>query len=239
MKSAAKVTATGNAGFHLQTPDGAVFIDAFWEPHPRFLKSPHSPKSPDLQAELILVTHSHWDHFDAAQTAEAARRFGATVAGPADVIAALHGLVPEEQLAILEPPENRPGQPATSTVLQRPSGSVTAFRTFHGRRHNSYLVQLGKFRFFHDGDNEDTRPLATDALAPLDALLSCPWRGSDWVAFVERIAPQHWILIHLDDDEITAHRAGRFLPDLPDFSNRDPLPDRTVALRPGEALTLE
>jgi L-ascorbate metabolism protein UlaG (beta-lactamase superfamily) len=238
MKPAAQITATGNAGFHLQTSDGAVFIDAFWEPHPRFLKSPRSPKSPDLRADLILVTHSHWDHFDAAQTAEAARRFDAIVAGPADVIAALNDLLPKSQLAALEPPENRPGHPAALTVLPLPGGSVTAFRTTHGRRHNSYLVQLGKFRFFHDGDNEDTRPLATSALAPLDALLSCPWRGSDWVAFVERIAPQHWILIHLDDDEITAHRAGRFLPDLPDFSARVPLPDRTVALRPGEALAL-
>lgn len=174
-----------------------------------------------------------------AQTAEAARRFGATVAGPAEAIAALSDLLPKAQLAALEPPENRPGQPAATTVLPLAGGSVTAFRTTHGRRHNSYLVQLGQFRFFHDGDNEDTRPLATAAIAPLDALLLCPWRGADWPAFLQRLSPQHWILIHLDDDEITAHRADRFLPDLPDFSARVPLPARIVALRPGEALTLD
>jgi hypothetical protein len=114
--------------------------------------------------------------------------------------------------------------------------TVTAFRTYHGRGHNSYLVRAGGFAFFHDGDNEDTRPLDTAALAPVDALLLCPWQGSGWPEFVERLSPRRWFLIHMTQEEIAQHRAGRFLPDLCD---RVPLPDRIVALAPGEASTME
>ena len=231
-----RITATGNAGVHILTPEGSVFIDAFWAPQPQFPGIGRAPATAELPADLILVTHSHWDHFDPELVAAASARTGARVAGPEDVIAKLRRALPESSLAVLEPPENRPGQPAASVELRLAHGSVRAFRTFHGRRHNSYLVQLGGRSFFHDGDNEDTRPLDAALPTPVDVLLLCPWQGSNWAAFVERLAPTKWVLIHLSEEEIEEHRAGRFLSELADHV---PLADRTVALRPGEALALD
>jgi len=237
MSASAKITATGNAGVHLATPDGGVFIDAFWDAAPRFLGGGRrAPATADLPAHLILVTHAHWDHFSPQRVAEAAARTGATVAGPQDVTAPLRDKVPAASLVALEPQGKGPGRTAPSATLNLPRCSVTAFRTFHGGRHNSYLVKLGRFSFFHDGDNEDTRLLDAGGLAPLDALLLCPWQGSGWPEFVERLNPRHWLLIHLDEQEIDQHRAGRFLRELAD---RVPLADRAVALGAGEALTID
>jgi L-ascorbate metabolism protein UlaG (beta-lactamase superfamily) len=213
-----------------------VFIDAFWEAKPLFMSGQSKPDTPALPAEAILVTHAHWDHFDPQLVAEASARTGAVVAGPEDVIEKLRRALPDKSLAVLEPPPNRPGEPAASTVLKLPHGSVTAFRTFHGRRHNSYLVQLGRWSFFHDGDNENTRPLDLAALGQVDALLLCPWQGANWAEFVARLAPKKWVLIHLSAEEIEEHRAGRFLSQLPDY---EPRADRALALRPGETLVID
>jgi L-ascorbate metabolism protein UlaG (beta-lactamase superfamily) len=112
---------------------------------------------------------------------------------------------------------------------------VTAFRTFHGREHNSYLVEAGGRRFFHDGDNENTRRLDAAALAGLDALMIGPWQGAGWVEFVERLAPRRWLLMHLSSAEIDQHEAGTYLAELCDHV---PLPERLAVLRPGQSLTL-
>jgi len=108
---------------------------------------------------------------------------------------------------------------------------VTAFRTFHSRGHNSYLVDAGGFRFFHDGDNEHCQRTDVSQLGGVDVLFQGPWKGSGWVEFVEAVKPAKWFLMHLTDGELDDHFAGRFLPDICD---RTPLPDRLVVLRPGE-----
>ncbi len=43
--------------------------------------------------DLILITHNHWDHFNADDVAQAAVRTGAIVVGPQKVIKKLSGLV--------------------------------------------------------------------------------------------------------------------------------------------------
>jgi L-ascorbate metabolism protein UlaG (beta-lactamase superfamily) len=230
-----EITATGNAGFHVAAPGASVFIDAFWDSGLRLFGGRRASVAEHLPADLILVTHAHWDHFSPNRVAEAAARTGASVVGPADVASRLRGHVREGALIVLEPPETPGGGPAGSAGVELPGATVTAFRTRHGGGHNSYLVRAGAFSYFHDGDNEDTRPLAPAALAPLDVLFLCPWQGSGWVEFVERVSPRRWFLTHLLDEELDAHAAGRFLPELCD---RVPLPDRITALRPGETLTL-
>jgi L-ascorbate metabolism protein UlaG (beta-lactamase superfamily) len=231
-----RITATGNAGFHVSAPGARVLVDALWDPVPRFLggQGPGAPGG--LPADLILVTHVHWDHFSPGRVAEAAARTGAAVIGPADVVRRLRGAVRDESLIALEPLEPASAGAAHSATVQLPGAAVTAFRTRHGRGHNSYLVRTGDFRFFHDGDNEDTRLLDAGALAPVDALFLCPWQGSGWAEFVEGLAPARWFLIHLTGEELQEHRGGRFLPGLCD---RVPMPERIVALGPGEACTLE
>ena len=231
----ATLTATGNAGVHVAAPGASVFVDAFWDAVPRVFGG-HKPIPADpLPADLILVTHAHWDHFSADRVAEAAARTGAKVVGSADVIARLRGQVPDASLVELEPREPAGGAKAEAVEVTLGAATVAAYRTRHSRGHNSYLVRAGGFSFFHDGDSEDTRPLDVARLAPLDALFLCPWQGSDWAEFVERLAPRKWFIIHLSPEEIADQRAGRFLPDL---CERVPLTDRTVALGPGETFEM-
>ncbi|MBM4018462.1 MAG: MBL fold metallo-hydrolase [Planctomycetes bacterium] len=231
-----QVTATGNAGFHVAAGGASVFIDAFWDPPPRLLGGVRPAPAGHLAEDLILVTHAHWDHFSPGRVAEEAARTGAAVAGPAEVIRRLRGRLPDARLVTLEPSERPRGQAAAAVTFERPPVTVTAFRTSHGPGHNSYLVRMPGCRLFHDGDNEDTRLLDVRFLAPVDVLLLCPWQGSGWPEFVERLSPRRWLLCHLTEEEIALHRAGRFLLDL---CERVPLADRTLALEAGETFTFE
>jgi len=180
------------------------------------------------------VTHSHWDHFDARQVADVANRTGATVVGPATVARALRGIVPSDALVEMEPALAGKQGNALLQKAELPAATVTAFRTFHSRDHNSYLAETPGFRFFHDGDNEETRRIDAAALGRLDALLIGPWLGSGWVEFIEKLAPARWFLMHLSDEELDQHEAGRFLPDLCDH-----VPERLVVLRPGQSFVFD
>jgi len=229
-----EITLIGNEGFCIATPCATVLIDAFYGAIPGMASAPGWGARSVDKADLILVTHAHWDHFQAGQVADAARRTGATVAGPAAVVGELRRMLPAECLVKLEPPPARRGM-ALSGKVELPAATVTAFRTFHGRGHNSYLVETPGLRLFHDGDNEDTRRLDPAAIGRLDALFICPWQGSGWVEFIERLDPARWFLMHLSEEELDQHEAGEFLPELCDHV---PLADRVVGLRPGQSVTL-
>src|ERR687883_13339 len=57
----------GQAGFRLRDPAGGpvVFVDPFLSPHDgRTWQPPIGPEEMGLQADLILCTHQHLDHFD-------------------------------------------------------------------------------------------------------------------------------------------------------------------------------
>jgi L-ascorbate metabolism protein UlaG (beta-lactamase superfamily) len=229
----ATVRLIGNEGFHLSAGGMAAYVDAFHGMLPLVAGGPGEPNAP-AGADLILVTHAHWDHFDQRLVAEAARRTGASVVGPASIIAALAGKLPGGQLIELEPPPARAGKAAGRSVSVR-GVNVTAFRTRHSRDHNSYLVEMPGLRFFHDGDNEDTRCLDPAALRGLDALLIGPWQGSGWVDFVEAVRPKRYFLMHLTDQELDEHDAGTFLTETCGCAR---VPEGLVVLRPGQAYEL-
>ncbi|NLW50844.1 MAG: MBL fold metallo-hydrolase [Candidatus Brocadiaceae bacterium] len=227
---AAQVTLISNAGLCIAAAGAVVYVDAF-----HGLADEGGQAVPgDDRADLILVTHAHRDHFDARRVADAAGRTGATVVGPRSVIRRLRDRVPADRLCEMEPPLAPAGECARSVCRQLPSARVTALRTFHTRDHNSYLVETAGFRFFHDGDNEDTSRIDAAALGALDVLLIGPWWGGGWVAFIETLAPRRYVLIHLDADERRRHAAGTFLPDLCDH-----VPDGLAVLAPGEMLCLD
>jgi len=181
---------------------------------------------------LILVTHSHPDHFDAAQVEDAAKRTHATVIGPASVITRLQTKLPKESLVELEPVASKGVRITASRSVELPLARVTAFRTFHSSDHNSYLVEMKGFCFFHDGDNEDTRRIDRGALGRIDALFIATWQGAAWAEFIEAVQPSRWFLMHMTDEELAEHRKGAYLPDLCDHI---PLPDKLVALSPGQS----
>ena len=231
----AKVTLIGNEGFLIEAGPARILIDAFYGPIPGLASAAALGAHSIEKADLIFVTHAHWDHFTAHEVADVANRTGAAVVGPAAVINELRGKVPAECLVKLEPASARTGF-ALSEKVALSAATITAFRTFHALGHNSYLVETPAFRFFHDGDNEQTQRVDAAALGRLDALLIAPWQGSGWVEFIERLDPARWFLMHLSEEEFDQHEAGEFLPDLCDHV---PLPDRLVVLRPGRSFAFD
>ncbi|MBN1420326.1 MAG: MBL fold metallo-hydrolase [Planctomycetes bacterium] len=230
-----EIALIANEGFRIANDAARIYVDAFFEPvHGRTAPDPTSLGP----ADLILITHAHWDHFDPPAVARAAEATGAHVIAPADAIRRLRGTVPADRLIEMEPHAARRGSFANDVRIEIPPVSVTAFRTFHGEAHNSYLVRMGAagangFRFFHDGDNEDARRIDARALGRVDALLIGPWWESGWVEFIEALAPDRYFLMHLSDDEIRRHEEGRFLPEL-----CDRVPPGLVVLHPGESYVM-
>jgi L-ascorbate metabolism protein UlaG (beta-lactamase superfamily) len=229
---AIEVKLVENAGVRIATPGAVIYVDAFFDRENGRARS--VAVTADGRADLILVTHAHWDHFDPGLVTEAANRTGATVVGPHSVAQRLGRTLPAESLCEMEPPLATGGDCALSITREFPAARVTAYRTFHSRDHNSYLVETSDGRFFHDGDNEDTRRLDAEALGRLDVLLIGPWLGGGWVEFIEKLAPRHSVLIHLDEEERRLHEAGKFLPDLCDH-----IPAGLTVLRPGQTLCLD
>lgn len=226
-----RVLSTGNAGVYLENGAGRIYIDAFFYPIPGAGNAPSLRGSAAGPADLILITHAHYDHMHPEETRDAALASGAVVAGPAEAIRILEPLLPSEKLVILESPERK--RPPTSASARFGDINVTSYRTYHGRGHNSYVIEMGGMRIFHDADNERTQYYNLDAIGPVDLLLMCPWAGSGSGQFVEKLKPRAWLLIHMTDEEIEQHLNDAFLPAL-----INPVPPGVVALRGGEVWEL-
>lgn len=222
--ASAKFRLVGNAGVEVTAGGRVVLVDAFYRPFAGVAGAPALDPLALDRIDLILVTHLHGDHFDAPSLIAAARRTGAAVAGPGSVVGALSSKMAPGRLLTLEPPG--PGASCSAAV---DGIAVRAFRTVHTRDHNSYRVELGGFRFFHDGDNEDTGALNPESLRPLDALFIGTWQGSGWPGFIRKLKPARWVVIHLSDGEVEEHSSGKFLPGL-----CDSVPEGLLVLRPGE-----
>jgi len=231
-----EVTLIGNEGFRITTAEGIILIDPFYAAIPG-IAGKRSIRPEDVhEADVLLVTHSHWDHFRANEVGAVATKTGATVVGPSDVIDRLRGKTPDDALVMTEPPAPEAGRPYATEKVELPSATITTIRTHHGRIHNSYLVETPTFRFFHDGDDEDTQRIDLTLLEGIDALLIAPWHGSGWVEFIEAVAAERYFMMHLTDDEIDQIEAGTFMPAICDHT---PLPDTMVVLRPGESFVFD
>ena len=226
-----RVVSTGNAGVFLENAGGRIYIDSFFRGVPGVGSGPFLRGAQAEKADLILVTHAHYDHLHPEETRDAALASGAVVAGPAAAMQLLEKYLPEERLLVLEPPERK--KPPATAIATVGNVSIVTFRTYHGRGHNSYLINMGGIRIFHDADNERTQHLDVEALGEVDALFLCPWAGSGAGSFVERLSPGKWFLIHMTEEEIDQHRADSFLPGL-----ISPVPEGVVALRGGESMEL-
>lgn len=222
-----RITSTGNAGVYIESPVGNMYIDSFFHPVPDVGGRPYLRGADAGAADIILVTHNHYDHLHPEETRDAALATGAVVAGPAKVIHVMAKHLPAERLVALEPEDRR--QPPAMFAKRFGEIGITAFRTYHGHGHNSYLIEMGGTRLFHDADNEKTQPFDLSALGRVDVLLLCPWAESGSGDFVSRLRPGKWLLIHLTDEEIAQHRADSFLPGLV-----SPVPEGVVALAGGE-----
>jgi len=229
-KSSVCVSGIGNAGFRVAAADFCVFVDAFYVAA-SWIGAPPCRRLQRVSAnDLILVTHCHPDHFAPEDIAQ--RAGNGTVVGPGTVISRLRTLQPAIKTICMDPPKPEVGQSAQPVTVHVASVTIHAFRTLHSSDHNSYLVEAHGFRFFHDGDNEDTRRINVAALGRVDALFIAPWQGSGWTDFVQQLQPRKWFLSHLTEEELDQHAAGVFLPGI---CESVPLADRLVVLRPGQS----
>jgi len=224
------ITHLANAGFLITSPDGRILID------PLFAHMPPAIAAQTRLAaiDLILITHAHCDHFDANGIAEICHHGAPMIAGPWAVTRRLQGKINSKRVIALEPPEGE--KPPASMAMEIALGRITAYRTYHSRGHNSYLVEMPHFRFFHDGDNENTRPLAASRLGRIDALFISTWQGAGWVEFIEAVSPRRWFLMHLDANELEQCRRGAYFEGLCDHV---PLADRLTVLAPGEKAEMD
>ena len=229
-----EITLIGNEGFRITTREAVFYTDPFYGAIPGVTGSRALEPDDVKEADLILITHSHWDHFRCKPVAEVAKRTGAKVVAPADVVNGLAGKLPGEQLVEVEPSMTRRGEPYGSRRVELDDAQIIAYRTQHGQGHNSYLVRTPTFTFFHDGDNEDTRRIDPAALGDVDALLIGPWQGSGWAEFIEAVKPKRYFLMHLTDEELGEIDAGTFLPAICDH-----VPEGLVVLRPGQSFVLD
>lgn len=231
-----EVTSVGNAGFLINSGGRLIFLDAFFDHLPHVGTAPLFNGSDVVAADLILVTHSHPDHFSVGDVVEAQRKTSALVAGPLQVTREFAGKIPPGRLQVLEPPP-RTAHPGQFPSMTHDFGfaKVTAYRTTHGTGHNSYLIESGGFRIFHDCDNEDTSRLPVAALNGIDLLVVAPWQGSGWARLVDFVQPRNWILTHLTKEEIELHAKDGFLPEI---SDHIPSPSALRKLRPGEKLII-
>lgn len=219
------ITSVFNAGFIVEHGNTTIAIDPVVSTD---ILERVAVKEPE-RADAILITHSHWDHFDAAAVVRFARRTSATVIASAGVV---EQLVSESQH--IRTIELEPAAEGAASSIELDGTRITAYRTHHSSDHNSYLVEFSDFRIFHDGDNENTRILDRAALRNLDVLMLCPWQGSDWVSFIEATRPRHWLLMHMSDEELDQHDRGEFFNGICDH-----LPMEPVALRPGQYLEIQ
>jgi len=222
------LTSFGTASFGISDGTFRVVIDPYVEaePHARaWLRETQGSIS------LILVSHEHWEHFDEGLTVDLAREMNGVVVGPRRLVNKLRKR--HEDLRTLE---MEPAGPGEQFHAETPRMLITAIRSRHGANHNSYRVDMDGFRFFHDGDNEDTRLLEPEWLERLDALLIAPWQGSGWCDLVETVQPRFWYAMHLEPSELDEHERGEFFPRI---CSRLPLPDRLVVLRPGQRHTID
>ena len=221
-----KITSIGNAGFLVARGESGVAIDPLFDAS---LGIASGVLEAVAHLDVILITHSHWDHFDAEGVTRLAKRCGCVVVGPPSATRGLKGRLPAEFIREV----SLPGPGAMASIRHK-GMTVTAIRTMHGQEHLSYLVDMKGFRFFHDGDNEKTGCMDWSVLNDLDAILLCPWQGADWVRFLDTLAVPHWFIMHLSEEEIEQHERGEFFPDLCDH-----VPKGLVVLRPGESRLME
>ena len=175
----------GHAGFRIKTRAGLVYVDPY-----RIESGP--------PADLILITHDHFDHFSRDDIVRLATK-GTTAIGPATVTEQLKGrtlsMTPGEVVEVAEL-EIR-ALPAYNTNKLDSSG-----KPFHAREAGwlGFLLRDGPRRIYHSGDTDvipemDEAAGVDVALLPVSGTyVMSPLEAAEAARRIDpRIAvPMHW-----------------------------------------------
>jgi L-ascorbate metabolism protein UlaG (beta-lactamase superfamily) len=209
------LTYVANAGVLVASGDFKVLIDALFEkPDPEY-RAPTSEMlgkiitgtAPFDGVDLVLVTHSHPDHFDARLAARYLERSPKVVVlAPSDAVSEMRkvaGNWPRIEPRVVSL-DIKMGEKWKRDLKRIP---VTALRTLHGAQASPmnvmYLFELGGWRIFHEGDSpgnvDDYRAFGLGG-DPIDLALVHFWfpLDPDCARFLqEDLKPNHIALTHL------------------------------------------
>jgi len=214
--AAVAVTHLGNAGVLLAAGERRVVVDAlFGEGLPGYSTVP-APRRAELEAargqfagvDLVLATHAHADHFDAAAVARhlAANPLARFVSTP-EAVAAVRAL-PGSAASAGRIHATLPDEGERET-LRHAGVTVTVFQLHHGRALRrpveclGFLIEIGGRRIVHLGDTEATgEELAKTGLGRggVDLALVPFWRLLDAAGRVEierALRPERIAAIHV------------------------------------------
>lgn len=155
-------------------------------------------------ADLILISHAHYDHFS-PDDIEKVRRVGTVIVGPPDVAAQLGGAV-----TVI-----RPGEALTvGGVAIEAVPAYNLDKPFHPRKNGwvGFILTVGGKRIYHAGDTDDVpelRTLQADiAMVPVGGTYTMT--AEEAAAAVNRLRPEAAIPIHYGSVAGTAEDARRF-----------------------------
>jgi L-ascorbate metabolism protein UlaG (beta-lactamase superfamily) len=159
------LTYVANSGVLVGAGETRVLIDALFDkPNPEY----RAPASEALDAmlkgappydgvDVVLVTHDHPDHFDPSLAVRYLERVeGPRLVAPADAVEKMRAVASDwariaPRVVSLDLPVGGKAERAVGPV------TLTAFRTLHGQQDSPmnlmYLVDLGGWRVFHEGDS--------------------------------------------------------------------------------------
>jgi L-ascorbate metabolism protein UlaG (beta-lactamase superfamily) len=224
-----KATYLANEGFLLEAAGRKVLVDALVGRNPLYIiMSPatrrrlETAQGPFAGVDLVLATHYHADHFDAAAVARhlAANPKAVFVSTP-QAVAALRQL---PGFAAFQD-RVRTSLPAEGRRETFPDLGLEVLNLHHGRDRKppvenlAFVIQLGPFKVLHVGDTEaSAKEFAAYGLAKdgIDLALLPDWLllYERWQGVVEAVAPRRLAAMHLQTDSPADHpeKIRRFQP---------------------------
>ncbi len=161
------ITALGIAGVKISGKTKKIYVDAIIDTRK------HPNINADISdADIILVTHDHADHFDAEGAAAAAKKTNAVIVGPPSIAYPMLARckVSPDKLAILY--HQDPGVAAETKVDDVCIRSYASPHFHDGDNmtiHNSYLIEMDGKKIYVTGDShnitkKDERVYSPDAM---------------------------------------------------------------------------
>ena len=161
-------------------------------------------------ADIILVTHDHYDHFSAEDIAKVAKEGTLLICPASTKVLALEAGFSEDKITVLAPGERTVEEGVSVNAV--PAYNVG--KQFHPKANGwvGYIVTMGGLRYWIAGDtddNEDVRKVRCDiALVPVGGKFTMT--AEEAAALVNAIRPKFAVPTHYNDIVGTAGDGARF-----------------------------
>jgi L-ascorbate metabolism protein UlaG (beta-lactamase superfamily) len=163
------VSLLGIAAVKISNSDTTIYIDSIIN----FAK--HPLKSHDYSdANIIIITHDHDDHYNADEVARAAKQTNAFIVGPPSIAYSLlvdYHIEPSQLKILYHQDPGTPVEVRIGTIVIRSYASLHFHDGDNMTIHNSYLIEMDGRKIYLTGDsysitNKDKRLFDLDLLIP-------------------------------------------------------------------------